>query len=166
MSQADFFLKIDGIQGESKDSKFSDQIELLSWNFGASNSGSSGHGTGAGTGKVAMRDFSFTMLMNKASPNLFKAVASGKHISEAVLTCRKSTGDGGQDVYLTVTFNDIIISSYATSASDSGGSVLPYEAITFNFTKIRFEYKPQSERGNLGAPVTSGWDVKANKAVG
>jgi type VI secretion system secreted protein Hcp len=163
MSQADFFLKIDGIEGESTDKTLSNTIELLSWAFGASNAGTAGHGTGMGTGKVSMQDFHFTMYQNKASPNLFLAVASGKHINEAKLTCRKPTGDGGQKPYLEVTFNDLIISSYQTSGSEGQG--LPVESISFNFTKIKMEYSPQDAKGTVGKTVTSGWDVKQNAKI-
>ena len=37
----DYFLKIDGIEGESKDSKHAKEIDLLSWSWGASQTGSS-----------------------------------------------------------------------------------------------------------------------------
>ena len=44
----DMFLKIDGIKGESQDKKHKDQIDLMSWSWGASNAGS--HSTGGGGG--------------------------------------------------------------------------------------------------------------------
>ncbi|MCX7324124.1 MAG: type VI secretion system tube protein Hcp, partial [Hyphomicrobiales bacterium] len=125
MAQADFFLKIDGIKGESKDKSNNEELQISSWSFGATNSGSAGIGGGSGAGKVNMQDFHFTVQNSKASANLLVACASGEHIKEAVLTCRKPTGkDGGQMPYLIVTFNDIVISSYQVGGSDGSG-VLP-----------------------------------------
>ena len=37
MAQGDFFLKIDGIDGESKDSKHQGSLELDSWSWGETN---------------------------------------------------------------------------------------------------------------------------------
>lgn len=164
MAAADFFLKINGIDGESEDAKLKNNLQLASWSWGATNSGSSGLGTGAASGKVSMQDFHFVVQMSKASPNIMLSCANGKHIDQCVLTCRKSTGDGGQANYLVITFNDVVISSYQTGASD-GGSPLPMEQITFNYTKIKMEYSPQDSKGNVGKMVTTGWNTKENKAV-
>jgi type VI secretion system secreted protein Hcp len=91
----DAFLKIDGIAGESLDERHKDEIEVLAFSWGESNSGSSGIGGGGGAGKVTMQDFRFTMKLSKASPQLAAACATGKHIKSAVLTCRKAGGDVG-----------------------------------------------------------------------
>ncbi|WP_420101020.1 Hcp family type VI secretion system effector [Bosea sp. (in: a-proteobacteria)] len=162
MASADFFLKIEGIDGESDDASNKNELQLISWSWGATNSGSSGLGTGAGSGKVNMQDFHFVVQMSKASPVLMQSCATGKHIGEAKLTCRKPTGDGGQKAYLKVTFNDLVISSYQTGASD-GSNVLPVEQISFNYTKIKMEYDQQDAKGNVGKTVTAKYDTKANK---
>jgi type VI secretion system secreted protein Hcp len=137
MAQADMFLKIDGIEGESADHKHKGEIDLESWSWGASNSGSAHMGGGAGTGKVSMHDFSFTMQINKATPKLAEKCATGEHIKKAVLTCRKAGTD--PQPYLTVTFSDLLVSSYQTGGH--GGSPIPQESVTLNFAKIEFEYK-------------------------
>ncbi|MGL5734517.1 MAG: Hcp family type VI secretion system effector [Beijerinckiaceae bacterium] len=161
MSQADYFLKIDGIEGESGDAKHKNEIELESWSFGASNSGSFGHGMGGGTGKVSMQDFHFVMKMNKATPNLFLSCSSGKHIPKAVLTCRKAGTEDGPQEYFVVTFEDLLISSYQTGGSQGSGAY-PSEQISFNFTKIKMDYKMQDEKGIPGKSVIAGWDTKKN----
>lgn len=164
MSQADFFLKLDGVDGESTDDKHKNEIEIMSFNFGANNTGTSSHGTGAGSGKVNIHDFHFVKIFDKASSNLFQRVANGEHIPTATLSCRKSTGTGGQQDYLIVKMTDVVISSY-TCGGSSGGSPIPSESISLNFTKIEFDYKPQKSDGSLGASVKGGWDTKTNKKV-
>src|ERR1700681_1453495 len=101
---ADYFLKIDGIDGESHDSKHKDEIDLMSWSFGASQLGTHSAGGGGGAGKVSMQDFHFTMHVNKATPKLFLACATGEHIKKAVLTCRKAGKD--QQEFQKVTFTE------------------------------------------------------------
>jgi type VI secretion system secreted protein Hcp len=152
----DYFLEIDGIKGESPDAKYKDQIQLESWSWGESQSGASAAGGGGGAGKVSMQDFSFAMQVNKASPLLFISCANGKHISKAMLTCRKA-GEKQQD-YLKIHFEDLLISSYQTGGA--AGQEIPIDSISFNFAKIKIEYAPQSAKGALGTPIIHGWDLK------
>src|SRR5450759_933279 len=86
----DYFLKIDGIKGESHDSKHKDEIDLVSWSWGETQTGSHAAGGGGGSGKVSMQDFHFVMHANLASPKLLLACANGEHIKEASLVCRKA----------------------------------------------------------------------------
>jgi type VI secretion system secreted protein Hcp len=160
MAQVDYFLKIDGIEGESEDHKFKDQIQLESWSWGETNSGSSHAGGGSGAGKVSMQDFHFVMKMNKASPKLFLACASGEHLKQSVLTCRKAGKD--QQAFFQVTMTDALVSSYQTGGS-AHGDVVPTDQISLNFSKIEFDYKMQTTTGALSAGAKAGWDLKANK---
>jgi len=156
MAAVDYFLKVDGIPGESKDDKHPDEIQLESWSWGETNAGSMAAGGGGGSGKVSMQDFTFTMPINKASPELMYACAIGKHIDSCILTCRKAGTD--QQEFLIVTFTDVIISSYQTGGG--GGDVLPTESITFNFAAIEFQYSPQTETGGLDTKVVHKYDLK------
>jgi type VI secretion system secreted protein Hcp len=162
MAAVDYFLKIDGIEGESQDHKHKNEIHLESWSFGEQNSGTMSHGGGGGAGKVSMQDFHFVMTVNKASPKLFLACATGEHIKKAVLTCRKA-GKEQQEFYK-VSFEQLLVSSFQTSGSGSA-SVLPQESISLNFAKIEIEYKEQKADGSLGGPVKAGYDLKSAKAV-
>src|SRR3990172_178746 len=109
---SDYFLKIEGIDGESKDDKHKNEIEIESWSFGASQSGSMAMGGGGGAGKVSMQDFTFTKSFDKSSPKLFEALATGKHLKEATFVIRKAGGEPHE--YLKFTFTDALISSYST----------------------------------------------------
>jgi type VI secretion system secreted protein Hcp len=162
MAAVDYFLKIKGIDGEAQDSKHKNEIQLESWSWGESNSGSHAYGGGGGAGKVAMQDFHFVMKVNQASPKLMLHCATGEHIPDAVLTCRKAGKE--QQEYLVVKFSDLLISSYQTGGS-AHGDVVPNDQISFNFAKIEFEYKPQKADGSLGGSVKTGYDLKVNKAV-
>jgi type VI secretion system secreted protein Hcp len=161
MAQVDYFLKIDGVEGESTDDKHKSEIDLQSWSWGENNSGSHVAGGGGGAGKVVMQDFHFVMKTNKASPKLLLACATGEHIKKAVLTCRKAGGE--QQEYMTMTLSDLLVSSFQTSGSQ--GDVIPMDQISLNYSKIEYEYKPQTEKGTLGAAVKVGYDLKLNKKV-
>jgi len=157
-THADMFLKMDGVEGESLDDKHKNEIELLSYSFGATQPGSAGHGGGSGIGKVQMHDFHFTKYLDKASPKLFEACCTGKHTPKVTLVCRKA--GGSQQEYLKVVLSDVIVSSIQNSGS--GGESLPTENGTLNFSKIETEYRSQDEKGNLGGAVKAGWDCSKN----
>jgi type VI secretion system secreted protein Hcp len=159
MAASDYFLKLDGIEGESQDSKHKGEIEIQSFSFGANNAGSFAAGSGGGAGKVHMQDFHFTVPTNKASPKLFLACANGQHIKKAVLTCRKAGKE--QQEFLKYSFEDVLVSSYQTGGS--GHEVLPVDQISLNFAKIECEYKEQKADGTLGGSVKAGYDLKQMK---
>jgi type VI secretion system secreted protein Hcp len=101
MASVDYFLKIDGIDGESTQKGHEKEIELMSFSWGESNAGSFAGNMGGGSGKVSMQDFHFTVPINKSSPKLFLACATGEHIKSAVLTCRKA-GKTQQEIHRSV----------------------------------------------------------------
>ena len=101
----------------------------------------------------------------KASPQLFLACAKGNHIPQAILSCRKSGGDGNPYTYLKVSFGNILISSFQTGGSN-GSSILPMEQISFNFTKITFEYFQQKPDGSVALTNTTSYDIKKVSGTG
>ena len=162
MAAVDYFLKIDGIEGESHDSKHKGEIDIDSWSWGETQTGTHGTGGGGGAGKVAMQDFHFVMLVNKATPKLMLACATGQHIPKAVLTCRKAGKE--QQEFLKITMSDLLVSSYQTGGSGHS-DVVPTDQISLNYAKIEVEYKEQKADGTLGGAVKAGYDLKANKQV-
>ena len=159
---SDIFLKIGDIKGESMDDKHKDEIDVMSFSWGVSQTGTLATGGGAGAGKAQFQDLHISTNMSKASPLLFKACATGEHIKEATLSGRKAGGKGSSD-YLVIKLNDVLVSSYQTAGA-SGGSD-PVDSLSLSYAKIEFSYKPQNPDGSLGGAVTAGWDLKANKAV-
>jgi type VI secretion system secreted protein Hcp len=156
----DYFLRIDGIPGESSDAKHKGEIDVLSWSWGETNPlPSGGSGGGGGAGKVQMQDFSFTARVSKASPSLMLACASGKHFKSAVLTARKSGKP--QVEFLTFSLSDVLVTAYQAGGAE--GDVVPMDAVSLNFAKLQMEYTQQKADGSLGTSIKAGWDVKQNK---
>jgi type VI secretion system secreted protein Hcp len=155
----DYFLQINGIEGESTDAKHKGWLDVDSWSWGETQTAAAGPGGGGGgAGKVSLQDFHFVTRVSKASPKLFLACASGQHFKEAKLVGRKAGKD--QQEFLTWTFSDVLVSSYQTGGSEAGD--LPIDQASLNFAKIRVDYRPQKADGSLDAPITAGWDRKAN----
>lgn len=158
----DYFLQISGVEGESTDAKHKGWIDVDSWSWGETNSGSAHAGSGAGAGRVAIQDLFFTTQVSTASPKLFLACASGQHLKEARLVARKSLGKA-QHEFLTWTFSDVLVTGYQTGGA--APDTEPHDQVSLTFAKLTVEYRPQKADGSLGAAVTAGWDVKANKKL-
>lgn len=158
-SLQDFFIKIDGIEGESKDSKHKGWIDVLSFSYAVSQSSSAFTGGGVGVGKANFDALVFEHYADKATPNLLQYCASGKHVGEVKLEAAK-VGDGSQ-VYFTITLTDAIITHAGPSGSTDDARVK--ETVGISYSKIKVEVKEQNANGSLGASVTGAWDVKQNQ---
>jgi len=156
---SDIFAKIGDIKGESTDNKHKDEIEVLSFSWGVTNDATIKTGGGGGAGKATFSDLSFHHTIDKASPNLLRACATGQHLKEATITHRKA--GKGQQEYLIIKMNDVIVTGVSLSDSSDGSSA---ENVTIAFAKVDLEYKPQNAAGSLDAGVHFKYDIKANKA--
>lgn len=159
MSSVDYFLKIEGVEGESEDQEHKGWIDCLSWSWGETQAGSMAYGGGGGAGKVSMQDFHFTMRVCKASPKLLEACASGEHFGSATLVARKAGKT--QQKFLKLKFSDLLVSSFQTGGTGSGDPV-PIDQISVNYAKIEYEYSPQDAKGSLAGSIRAGWDLKKN----
>jgi len=111
----DIFLKLDPVKRRIQGEKHNDEIDVLSWSFGESQSGTFHSGSGGGAGKVNVQDLHFTHFVDKATADLFKVCANGKHIEEGVLVVRKA-GDKPLE-YLKIEMKHILVSSVSTGGS-------------------------------------------------
>ena len=152
------FAKIGDIKGESLDDKHKDEIEVLAFSWGVAQSPSTGSGGGSGTGKAIFEDLSIEHRIDKATPALFEACATGRHIRDATITHRKA-GEGHQE-YLIVKLNDVVVAGI----SHTGATDEPYsEIVSLTFAKVDLEYRPQKVDGSLGDGLHFKFDLKANK---
>jgi type VI secretion system secreted protein Hcp len=158
----DAFLKIDGVKGESVDKTHKDEIVIESFSWGVANMGAGYAGSaGRATGKSSPSDFSIVKKIDKASPDLFAACASGKHTKDMLVTLRKAGGTPLE--YLTYKFSDVMVSSY--QAGGSSGGDLPVESISFNYAKVEIKYTPQDSKGAGMSPVGTGFDFSLGVKV-
>jgi type VI secretion system secreted protein Hcp len=154
----DMFIKIGDIKGEANDSKHKGEIDVLSWSWGLSQSGTAHVGGGAGAGKVNVQDLTLTKYVDRASPTLMMACCNGKHYAEALLTVRKA---GEKPVeYVKIKLTEVLISHVSTGGS--GGEDRLTENLTLNFAKVAVDYTPQKADGSPDSPITMAWDIAAN----
>ncbi len=93
------FLKIDGIDGESTQADHRGEIELLSFTWGASQPPAGARA--ARSTRASLNSFTIVKRLDKASPKLMQACATGRHIPNVTLAM------GG----MKYAFHDVVISS-------------------------------------------------------
>ncbi len=158
----DMFLEIKEVPGESSKKGHEGQIDIVSFSFGAVQSGSFARGgAGGGAGKAEFQDISIVKEVDKSSPKLFQACAAGTHFGTATIYVRKA-GDKPLEYYK-VELTDVIVSSVQNSGSAGGDNVM--ESFTFNTAKINFTYVEQDAKGGAGKTVTAGFDVRSGEKV-
>jgi type VI secretion system secreted protein Hcp len=154
----DYYLKLDGVEGESQKEGHTKEIEVLSWSWGGSNDGSFAHGSGGGTGKFTASDLSCQAYISKASAKLLQACAKGTHVDKGVLSCRKSGGDTKPYDFLKLTFEHCLVSSF--QAGGSSGSESLADSFSINFSKITYEYFVQdASKGTVSSSGSVSYDL-------
>ena len=142
----DYFLKVEGIPGESLDAKHKDEIDVLGFNWGVSQEGGTRTRSGGASGKAV-----FDELI------VLARCASGKHIKSAVLTCRRA---GKAPVeFLKITLTDVVITSYEIDGTQEEP---PVDQVGLAFAKIETAYSPVDATGKVLSPVKAVWDTKKN----
>jgi type VI secretion system secreted protein Hcp len=155
----DSFLKLGTLKGESVVKGFEDQMQILSWGWGMSQTGTTHSASGGGAGKVDVQDLHFTKNLDAASPTLALSCCKGTHYDSAVLTMRKAGGTALE--YVTITLTDVIITSY--SMADSNGGDLLQDTIALNFAKFKYSYQPQDNKGaKKGGAIDATYDIAKN----
>jgi type VI secretion system secreted protein Hcp len=163
---SDFYLKIDGVKGETTAKGLADFMEVASFSFGATNPSTVGsHGGGSGAGKVAMSNFNIMKRSDKASPHLFQMCCTGEHAATAEMHIKKASGkDGEQQTFIKYAFTEVYIDSVQWSGS-SGGDTYPTESLSFSFATVTVSYYGQDEKGKIATKSEdASWNLLANSA--
>jgi len=151
---ANIFLKFaPEIKGESKQTGYEDQIEILSYSWGVSQAGGYSYGQGGTSAKANLQDLSVSFRQCPASPKVMQYCASGKHLDTATLTCLEASET--PEKYQEITLTDVIISSYQSGGS---GDDKPIESMTLNFAQLKQEYFKQDDKGVVTSAATGQWN--------
>ena len=156
----DMYLKVEGIDGESKDSKHSNHIQVLSWSWDVSQKGTAGSGSGLTAGSVEHRDIIIRKLVDKASPNLYSHCCTGEHIASADLIVRKAAGKSGALEYVVIHLEKVIITGYSLGGQPQADQI--EEEVKINYAKVQITYTPQDDEGQGMPPLIAGWNLQEN----
>ena len=161
---SDLHMKVDGVEGDSRDSGHDKEIEISSYSQGISMPlsapGSSGSAT---TERANFSDFVVTKNLDKASTKLAVSTAQGTVFPMVTITVERADGKGGKVIYMQYNLTDAVLSSYNVS---HGGSGLPMESLSFGYSKLELLYTATDPAtGDAQGNVQGGWDLALNKPV-
>ncbi|MET0327716.1 MAG: type VI secretion system tube protein Hcp [Luteimonas sp.] len=147
------------IGGSSDHKKHKDEIPVLAWSWGLSNSADLHSSSTASGGKAHVQDISLTKYVDASSHALLQAAATGARIEEAWLYVTNATGE--QTDYVTVHLsNGVMITSVSTGGS--GGEDRLTENLTLHFGKFKYGFQPQKPDGaSDGAVKEFTYDIQA-----
>lgn len=159
LSQHKIYLKADHIKGESKDKAHLEWIDAFAFAGGATNTGFPQHGSGAGTGKANVSDYSLTICLDKSVVGLRQALFLGTLFKKVEIDVAKVV-QGAETVYIKILLENVLITSL-----QEGGSIGEDKLtlnVSFSFTKYTYTYTPINPNGSTGSPVSFTWNMATN----
>jgi type VI secretion system secreted protein Hcp len=150
----DYFLKIDGIDGEAQDTVHGKEVRLLDFSFSMSTRADRAQHA---VGKMVIENASFSAPIDQSYPLLMKALTENKNIAKVVLTCRKAGKT--QEDFLVATLLQVRVSDCRLEGTIS----VPTMTFKMAFTDVTFDYREQTDRGILGGALSATLTVR-NKA--
>jgi type VI secretion system secreted protein Hcp len=133
------------IQGASNHSKHTNQVPIIAWSWGVSNTGNLHTGAGyASGGKANIQDITVTKYIDSCSNAILNACCTGARLENAFLFVTNATGQ--QTDFVTIELSEgVLITSVSTGGSD--GDERLTENITLHFGKFKYSFQPQDDEG-------------------
>lgn len=150
------------IQGESNSTAHPNEIEIVSFSWGLSNTAvRSAQGDSTKGGKASVGEISLVKHTDKSSPGLFLAVTGCQTFPTATISLSKSTGGKKPEDYFVIKLTNAYVSSLHFSSPSAEG--LGTETLTLNFQKINMDYRQQNTMGILVSAASATYDLTQGK---
>jgi type VI secretion system secreted protein Hcp len=151
------YLYVDGVEGPSTSKE--NHIDILSFNWGVSQTSTYGAGASGKEAKAGRADFANLTIMkvlDKTTPYLVDHCASGDILDEVYILYDKPAGDQ-QDDYFRIYLKDALITHVQLSGTDAN----PTESISFAFQAVEIAYRPEKDDGSLDGAIPKGYDLES-----
>ena len=153
------YIKIGDIKGESTDLKYKDWVDVLSWSWGMSQTGSRVADGRRRVIPVCVQDLTITKHFDASSPDLIMGTAMGDHYPEVDLALQR-TGETPIQ-FMNFKMADVVVSSYSTEGGGDDG--VPVEKVTFTFQSGAGEYLQPPDDTKSGATIQFEVDASRSK---
>ncbi|MBQ8478462.1 MAG: type VI secretion system tube protein Hcp [Succinivibrio sp.] len=152
----DFFIKIDGIDGESSDRAHGKWIEVIGFSHGSTQAIAAGRATDV-SGRGHFEPFVFTHLLDKATPKLQQFCMSGQKVAKVQFQVCRAVAGSQVPVYEVTLENVKISKTTVTTISTEGGS----SDLFASFSGMDSTYLPVERVEMVASKIT--WKVTAIK---
>jgi type VI secretion system secreted protein Hcp len=152
--QRDYFLKIDGIEGESQDQSHRGEIRLHDFNLAMTNRGNR---AGYSVGRPYFEDATFSGPIDASYTKLNEACLKNVAVPKVVLTCRKA-GKTQYD-FLVITFTKV----YVTNCRIDTLAESPKMEFTLGFARLQVDYREQKQEGGLGGALSAVFELASGR---
>ena len=152
---SDFFIKIDGIDGESNDKTHGKWIEVIAFEHGSLQNVGVGRATDV-SGRGQFMPFSFTHLVDKATPKLQQFCMSGQKVAKVQFAVCRAIAGVSIPVY-EITLENVKISKTQVKTAVSGTSA----PLLDTFAGVDGVYIPIEQVELIAGKIT--WKVTAIK---
>jgi len=165
MAGSSVFLKLDGIDGSSTDSKHDKWIEVLSWSWGSSNQKAMGSSSRPARGNTDVQPLTFNKDLDASSPVLMNKCQAGAPLKTAELHITRQLDDGKGTVvpYYKIKLHDVFVQNYQVSGQ-GGDYESTNEGVTLTFSKVEYEFIKQDKAGKEQGSVPHSYDLEKNQA--
>lgn len=159
-------LKLGDIKGESIVEKHIEEIDVVAWSWGMTQSGSASKGAGGGSGAADVQDLTITKRVDVASPIIAGYCITGSVIKgDAILTCIK-VGGGDNPAkpnkveYIQMKMSGLVMISSFTAGQPEIVNGKPtdlfLETVSLHFSKVDYDYTSQDDKNVAKKTVPSG----------
>ncbi len=146
----DYFLKLDGIDGESTDDRHKNEIDILSFSWGVTAQ------IGPRGATPVFGPFEWAQYVDKSVPQSFLKLTAGDRIASAVLSV-DTIGETAA-TFFTMTFDDVLLTKLSTAGA--AGGLLIADLAFEDYSRVKLSYRPQKKDGSLDAPVEGEFDIE------
>ncbi|MCW1384101.1 Ig-like domain-containing protein, partial [Novosphingobium sp. KCTC 2891] len=154
-----YYIKIDGIAGDSVSKDHKGWFEVSSYQLGANNTASLFGGAGAG--KAEFSDLNIALAGTTALTALLASSAAGKHI--AAVEIEGVSGGATPSTVFDLTLNDVLVSS--VNSGTGGGDGALSTSVSFGYSRIGLVTTEQNPDGSPGDRYEFGWDLATAKVI-
>lgn len=156
--------RYDGVDGESTDANHDKWIDVLSFDWGAEQPGSSSNGQSRRRGSPEIEDLVLAFEYDKASPKLLEACLKGRVFAKLEVELTTNTA-GARSTYLRYELKNVLVTSYQVSAVGDDDDSPPVVVVGNNFEEIKVTYTEFDGSGASQGNVETSYRVETGGSV-
>jgi len=155
------YLKIDGVDGESKDRDHDKWIDILSIKEALSVPASTSVDGGRTRASAVLEDIVLSKEIDRTSPTLRDKLARGEVISTVMIELTSTYGEARQ-TYFKYELRNVLITSVSLSGTADSESV-PVEELSLKYEEIKWTYTEYDDAGSKIGDVEAQWNVRTGE---